>query len=164
MFLVIICLRYQTKSYTYHFKEQGRVLHSKFSFGPIDVLYTRNRGKNSSNIQRVLKEEINLNIFKYIFFMSKIETFTKGQQSFKKERSTESVFIKMTQYIFDELNRNELVVSLSFELTRTFDTLSIDFIWQKLEALGIRKYTNKWIVSFLSDSTIIVKTGITILD
>lgn len=59
--------------------------------------------------------------------------------------------LQKRQYIFHKIDDKEFNVGLAFDLTSAFDTILIDFVSDKLNALGIRVYLNDWVIWFLRE-------------
>ncbi|KAB0790049.1 hypothetical protein PPYR_15632, partial [Photinus pyralis] len=54
------------------------------------------------------------------------------------------------QYLYRELDKNLVVVSLQFDLTSAFDSVNPSFVCKKLDVYGIRGNINSWIHSYLT--------------
>ncbi|CAH2002725.1 unnamed protein product [Acanthoscelides obtectus] len=78
--------------------------------------------------------------------------------------STESGCIDPIQYISDRLDRAEFVLTISFELTRAFDTVDKIFVKNKMENMGLRGSINFFIFSYLSGRRFAVKIGESVSD
>lgn len=88
--------------------------------------------------------------------MNKYNILTERQQGFRTNGSNETGYIDLIQHISRNLDKMELVC-LSFDLTRTFDTVDTIFVSCKLFHLGLRANINSFIVTFLSNRKFAVK-------
>ncbi|XP_074035352.1 uncharacterized protein [Leptinotarsa decemlineata] len=92
-------------------------------------------------------------------FFTKHKIITDFQHGFRPGLSTETAITELVQHINDLMDKNEYVVVISFDLTRTFDTVNRNFVSEKINNLGLRGPVNDWITSFLEDRKIIVRIG-----
>lgn len=90
-------------------------------------------------------------------FLNKFNKLTNCQHGFRSDYSTESALIEITQYIYDNMDKNHKVMAAFFDLNKAFDTLDFNFILDKMYAIGIRGSLLDWFKSFLEFRKAIVK-------
>ena len=73
-----------------------------------------------------------------------------NQFGFRKNRSTTDAIIDMTQYIYDNLDCGETVISLFLDLSKAFDTVNHVTLLHKLQSYGICDIALDWFRSYLS--------------
>nr|CAH7764994.1 unnamed protein product [Callosobruchus chinensis] len=78
------------------------------------------------------------------------------QHGFRPKRSTESALAELCQFVYKALNNQENSIAIMFDLSRAFDTIDHKLLLEKLQRLGVRGVTNKWISSYLEKRTQIV--------
>nr|CAI5856891.1 unnamed protein product [Callosobruchus analis] len=69
-------------------------------------------------------------------YLSKFNLITGVQHGFRTGYSTESSILECVQFISDNLDKGNCVVSILFDLTRAFDCVSSTFVADKLRALA----------------------------
>lgn len=95
-------------------------------------------------------------------FVNSFKLLSERQHGFRGEHSTNTAAYEFTNFIYNAIDKKELVLALFFDLTRAFDCVLANFLSKKIQALGIRGSLNKWIMSFLTNRKISVKLGNTI--
>lgn len=97
-----------------------------------------------------------------IKFVNSHKLLSDRQHGFRAKFSTNTAAFDFTNYIYNAIDKKEVVLALFFDLTRAFDCVLRNFMSKKLHALGIRGSINDWIFSFLTNRKISVKLGNTI--
>ncbi|VEN45873.1 unnamed protein product [Callosobruchus maculatus] len=92
-------------------------------------------------------------------FAEKHQLLTPSQHGFRTNKSVETATCHYLEYIYNHLDMGEYVVSLQFDLTKAFDSISKFHLENKLETLGIRGVTLKWCTSYIEQRKIQVKLG-----
>lgn len=90
-------------------------------------------------------------------FLIKYKIITTNQHGFQQNKSVETATIQLLQFVYSEMDKQNHVVGLFFDLSKPFDTLNVDFVEHKLQKLGIRGLALNLIKSFLTDRKLHVK-------
>lgn len=99
-----------------------------------------------------------------INFLNHHKIITPCQHGFRPNFSIETASIELVQYIYNNLDKNKLVVGLFFDLSRAFDTLNQEFLKEKLNGMGIRGPVQLWLISYISNRELKVKINNTYSD
>ena len=73
-----------------------------------------------------------------------------NQYGFRKNRSTTDAIVDMTQYIYDNLDCGDIVISFFLDFAKAFDTVNHAILLQKLQWYGIQDSALNWFNSYLS--------------
>ena len=73
------------------------------------------------------------------------------QFGFRAGRSTTHAIINQLQYIYDELDTGNVVLSLFLDFKKAFDSVDHDILISKMEHYGVRGAPRAWFESYLSD-------------
>ena len=68
-----------------------------------------------------------------------------------KGHSTETCLNEITNYIYEELDKNLLVGVASLDLSKAFDSICHSHLLQKLSNLGLSQQSLKWCQSYLTN-------------
>ena len=96
---------------------------------------------------------------KKVDFLEKHHLLYPGQHAYRKSHSTTTCLIETTNYIYNELDRKNLVGLVATDLSKAFDTLSHDLLLAKLQNLGFGYSSILWFKSYLNNRTQQVKLG-----
>ena len=88
---------------------------------------------------------------------TKAEILYQDQFGFRKNHSTETAIISLTQKITEAIENKKFTIGIFLDLSKAFDTVDHSTLLDKLEYYGIRGITLKWFKSCLSDRKQIVK-------
>lgn len=80
-----------------------------------------------------------------------------NQHGFRPGRSVETATYQLLNYIQKNLDNNQYVVSLLFDLSKAFDTVCSENMSLKLKALGFPAYMINWVKSYITGRKMIVK-------
>jgi hypothetical protein len=78
----------------------------------------------------------------------------EGQYGFRKKRSTVDAILDLTGNIIDGFNKGMYTIGVFLDMTKAFDSIKHDTLFQKLESYGIRGMALKWLKSYLNDRNI----------
>jgi hypothetical protein len=84
-------------------------------------------------------------------YLSKQSILFKNQYGFRSNHDTCMAVINMVDKITAAIDANEFSVGLFIDLSKAFDTLNHNILFDKLEHYGIRGVTLKWFKSYLSN-------------
>lgn len=90
-------------------------------------------------------------------FIEKNKILSTSQHGFRKNKSTETASISLLNYVYNELDKGKMVVSLLLDLKSAFDCINPRIICDKLYNLGIREPMLNWIYSYLCNRSLIVQ-------
>lgn len=82
---------------------------------------------------------------------------TESQHGFRSNKSIETASFHLLEYVYKHLDQGQYVVSLFLDLSKAFDTVDKDILEKKLSHLGIRGNIQSWLISFMSDRSLVVK-------
>ncbi|KAK9511601.1 hypothetical protein O3M35_000225 [Rhynocoris fuscipes] len=109
------------------------------NYRPISIL---------SNFSKVLER----------IFFSRISSFLnshsllyKNQHGFRSDHSTTTAITALLNLIYKDLNDHKYTVGLFLDLSKAFDSVPHDLLFEKLNLYGIRGLALKWLSSYLSD-------------
>jgi hypothetical protein len=89
-------------------------------------------------LSKIMEKFLNTRLWDYL---SKYKIVTTKQHGFRAGRSTESAAASFVGFVNKNIDSGRLVAGLFFDLSRAFDTLDIEFMRDKLSAVGIRGNT-----------------------
>ena len=72
------------------------------------------------------------------------------QFGIRKNLSTSNAINSMLQYVYDELVRNQIVLSLFLDFRKAFDCVNHKILPKKMKKLGARGIALKWFESYLT--------------
>nr|CAI5833009.1 unnamed protein product [Callosobruchus analis] len=114
-----------------------------------------------SIFSKIIEKVVSLQIENYLL---KFDIISDCQHGFRAGRSTETGIIDIVQYIYDKVDSGNYVVTIMFDLTRAFDTVSAEFVSKKIRRYGLRGPLNDWIISFLTNRKIFIKLDSVVSD
>lgn len=85
-----------------------------------------------------------------------------SQYGFRQKRSVETASYHLVNYIYQQIDSNNYVISLFFDLSKAFDTVCSEFLITKLENCGFPKNVINWLDSYLSNRTMAIKYNTTL--
>ncbi len=74
-----------------------------------------------------------------------------NQYGFRRKRSTVDALIKFMNDITKSIDNKEISLAVYLDLSKAFDTINYDIVFDKLEHYGIRGNALKWFKSYLSE-------------
>ena len=83
-------------------------------------------------------------------FLDEHNIFFKSQYGFRKKHSCEHAITELIGEICKGLELNKHTLSIFIDLSKAFDTISHDILFQKLDRYGIRGIALKWYKSYLN--------------
>jgi exonuclease III len=86
-------------------------------------------------------------------FMTRNDRLPALQSGFRRRYSTETAILKISSDIFERLGRGEIVLVLSLDFSKAFDTVCHDILLKKLSYHGVHGTELKWFSSYLQHRT-----------
>ena len=73
------------------------------------------------------------------------------QYGFRKNRSTIQAVINHLDYVYEGLDKGNIVMSIFIDFSKAFDCLDHNILLKKLDRLRVRGATNQWFKSYLTN-------------
>lgn len=108
------------------------------SYRPISLL---------PSLSKILEKLVNKRL---INFLEKNKLISDRQFGFRKGRSTEDAVTILTGAIANQLDRGLACIGVFLDLAKAFDTVSLQILLKKMEAMGVRGISLTWFQSYLS--------------
>ena len=109
----------------------------------------------SSNIDKIFEKLMHSRLIK--FFEEKQNLYYR-QFGFRKDFSTNHAILTLLESIQEALDDGQFACGIFIDLEKAFNTISHDILLEKLNHYGIRRISNDWFRSYLSDRTQMVST------
>ncbi|XP_046393644.1 uncharacterized protein LOC124161374 [Ischnura elegans] len=90
-------------------------------------------------------------------FFNKFKILTDSQFGFIKNRSTETAIYKLLYDIILELDKQNHITGVFFDLRKAFDSVDHEILLRKLKMYGVSGIANQWLKSFLSERSQVVQ-------
>ena len=84
-------------------------------------------------------------------YLNNKDPLYKYQSGFRRQFSTESCLLHLTDYIRFEMDKGNFVGMILLDLQKAFDTVDHSILSMKLQALGLNELSVRWFSSYLSD-------------
>ena len=94
-------------------------------------------------------------------FLDTFNLITENQYGFRKNRSTTMAVLNHLEYVYDNLDQGNTVVSIFMDFSKAFDCIDHQLLLQKLQCYGIRGIAHDWLASYLSNRKQYVATNST---
>ena len=91
--------------------------------------------------------------------MTRRNCLTEQQHGNKKQHSTETLNIFMSDMVFEAIDRKQITAPVLLDLSKAFDTIDHKILLSKLRVLGVSRKDIEWFRSYLSDRTQCVRIG-----
>ena len=94
-------------------------------------------------------------------FLAKHKCLSKHQHGFRSKRSTQSALFHFLEKVYSDLDQGSKLAAVFFDITRAFESVSLDILIAKLEAYGIRGTALEWFKTYLLNrsQTVILRVG-----
>lgn len=90
-------------------------------------------------------------------FLKRTSFFADSQFGFIKNRNTKQALVKIINFITDALNRGKLCLALSLDVTKAFDSVDWEILFEKLKNAGVRGVNLEWFKSYFAGRDQVVK-------
>ena len=97
-------------------------------------------------------------------FLTKNGVLNPCQSGFRRNHSTATTLIDVSDYILNNMNKGLITGALFLDLKKAFDTVDYDILLQKLYNYGVTGNTLNWFKSYLSDRMQAVNINSTLSD
>ena len=84
-------------------------------------------------------------------YLDRFKILCDNQYGFRKNHSTSLALIDLYDKISDAIDNNETSVGIFLDLSKAFDTVNHDILFDKLEYYGIRGLPLRWIKNYFSN-------------
>ena len=105
-------------------------------------------------ISKVLERLVHIRLMK---FLERNKLLYEGQYGFRKGRSTSDAILDLTGNILDGFNKGMYTLGLFLDMTKAFDSINHQLLFDKLQSCGIRGTPLNWIKSYLENRSLQVK-------
>ena len=125
----------------------------------IKCLHKKNSTEEPSNYRPLSILPILSKIFEraavdqIVQFLEANNLISHNQHAYRKGHSTVTSLTEVTNFIYKEIDKGNIVGMASLDLSKAFDSISHTHLLQKLTEIGLGPSTVKWTESYLSNRT-----------
>ena len=109
-----------------------------------------------NNLNKVIETCIKSRLVKYL---ESNNILSQKQFGFRKNRGTQDALTDLTKTVYDNLNKNNKVITVFLDLAKCFDSLSHEILIKKITEIGIGGDALKLCKSYLRERTQFVKVA-----
>ena len=139
---------------------ETRTFPSSLKHATIKAIY---KNKGSPNDPEFYRPISILNVVSKVFersatnqivdFLEAEQKFYKGQHAYRRQHSTTTCLVEVTEFIHSKIDNGNIVGLASTDLSKAFDTLSHNQLIRKLQKMDFQPSAIEWIRSYLSNRT-----------
>lgn len=85
--------------------------------------------------------------------------FTQFQCGFRRELGVNDAIDKLLSYVYNQINQNNLVLAIFYDLSKAFDTINHEILLCKLEGAGLKDNCLKLMKNYLNNRKQICKAN-----
>ena len=85
-------------------------------------------------------------------FLNKHNIFSKQQHGFRQNMSTETAIFNLVNDILTEINKKQKTAGLFLDLSKAFDCIDHEKLFEKMYKYGVRGECLNWVRSYLTAS------------
>ena len=97
---------------------------------------------------KIIERVVHNRLYKHLEDLNLLD---KNQGGFRKNQSTVNTISKLTGKIFDGINNRNMTIACFIDMAKAFDTVNHNILLQKLNKLGIRRNTRRWLENYLTN-------------
>lgn len=98
----------------------------------------------SKIIEKIMKKRL-------IAFLNSVSFFSENQFGFMENKSTEDALLNFCSTLFEGLNKNKCTSGIFVDITKAFDSVNHNILFERLWEAGIRGTPLDWFTSYLTD-------------
>ena len=83
-----------------------------------------------------------------VYYLVKHDLLDPSQSAYKKNHSTQTALLKLTEDIYDAIDDSEITLLVLLDFSKAFDTVNHRLLLAKLNILGFQEKTCDWINSY----------------
>ena len=90
-------------------------------------------------------------LIQILSFINKFKLLHNNQYGFRPNRSTTQAILDNLQFIYNNLDAGNTVLSIFLDFSKAFDSINHQILLSKLNKSGFRGITNQWFKSYLTN-------------
>ena len=147
----------QPLSYIYNLSIYTGIVPKRFKISRVIPLFKKDDKQIPSNYRPIsLLSVFNKILEKLISkrinnFLDHENFFYRYQFGFRKNHNTSLAVLEITDFCYENLDKNKFVLGLFIDIQKAFDAINIDILLYKLYHYGIRGIMFEWIKNYLQD-------------
>jgi hypothetical protein len=98
-------------------------------------------------ISKIMERIVHDQLYSYL---ASNNLLSPQQSGFKKLHSCQTSLHRMTEYLFSEIHKRNVIGLVALDLKKAFDTVNHEIMLSKMELYGVREREKTWFQSYLS--------------
>ena len=142
-------------SYLFNASLKNGVVPDKFKLAKVVPLFKKGEHNSTSNYRPISLLNIYNKLFEKLIYKRLYSFFEKNnilynyQFGFRKNHSTSMALLELVDECYANLDKNNIILGIYFDLQKAFDTVNHDVLLNKLYNYGIRGIMFNWIKNYL---------------